>query len=50
MNETAKAALTEDIRTALRLIIDPEIGRNIVDLGTVPTISWWRRAVSSMSR
>ncbi|WP_313526113.1 metal-sulfur cluster assembly factor [Shinella sp.] len=35
MNETDKATLTEDIRTALRMIIDPEIGKNIVDLGLV---------------
>ena len=35
MNETDKAMLTEDIRTALRMIIDPEIGKNIVDLGLV---------------
>jgi metal-sulfur cluster biosynthetic enzyme len=39
MNETDKAALTEDIRTALRMIIDPEIGKNIVDLGLVYDIA-----------
>lgn len=39
MDETEKAALTEDIRNALRMIIDPEIGRNIVDLGLVYDIA-----------
>jgi len=39
MNETDKAKLTEDIRTALRMIIDPEIGKNIVDLGLVYDIA-----------
>ena len=39
MNETDKAALTEDIRNALRMIIDPEIGKNIVDLGLVYDIA-----------
>ena len=39
MDETEKAALTEDIRNALRMIIDPEIGRNIVDLGLIYDIA-----------
>ena len=39
MNETDKATLTEDIRAALRMIIDPEIGKNIVDLGLVYDIA-----------
>lgn len=35
MTEEANAALAEQIREALRLVIDPELGYNIVDLGLI---------------
>jgi metal-sulfur cluster biosynthetic enzyme len=35
MNEMDRVTLTEDIRMALRMIIDPEIGKNIIDIGLV---------------
>ncbi|WP_411034941.1 metal-sulfur cluster assembly factor [Shinella sp. BYT-45] len=39
MDEHRKAILAQDIRNALRMIIDPEIGRNIVDLGLIYDIA-----------
>lgn len=35
MTEAAAATLAERVEDALRLVIDPEIGYNIVDLGLV---------------
>ena len=33
--ETPESAMIEKIRTALKLVIDPELGYNIVDLGLI---------------
>ncbi len=35
MSAPADAALTDQVREALRVVIDPELGFNIIDLGLV---------------
>lgn len=35
MSAASDAALAEEVRTALKLVIDPELGQNVVDLGLI---------------
>ena len=35
MNETAEIAAVEDVEEAMRDVVDPELGINVVDLGLV---------------